>query len=44
MRRQLVAVADVAAQALGIRLSQGELAVGDEAAGILALLDSLLDG
>jgi len=44
VRRQLVAVADVAAQALGIRLSQGELAVGDEAAGILALLDSLLDG
>src|SRR5215831_15916563 len=44
VRRQLMAVADVAAQALGIRLSQGELAVGDEAAGILALLDSLLDG
>jgi PAS domain-containing protein len=44
VRRQLVAVADVAAQALGIRLSRGELAVGDEAAGILALLDSLLDG
>jgi serine phosphatase RsbU (regulator of sigma subunit)/PAS domain-containing protein len=44
VRRQLVAVADVAAQALGIRLAQGELAVGDEAAGILALLDSLLDG
>ena len=44
VRRQLVAVADVAGQALGIRLSVGELAVGDEAAGILALLDSLLDG
>jgi PAS domain-containing protein len=44
VRRQLVAVADVAAQALGIRLSQGELAAGHEAAGILALLDSLLDG
>src|SRR5215471_8587327 len=44
VRRQLVAVADVAAQALGIRLSQGELAAGTEAAGILALLDSLLDG
>ena len=44
VRRQLVAVADVTAQALGIRLSQGKLAVGAEAAGILALLDSLLDG
>jgi PAS domain-containing protein len=44
VRRQLVAVADVAAQALGIRVSQGELADGHEAAGILALLDSLLDG
>jgi len=44
VRRQLVAVADVTAQALGIRLSQGELAAGTEAAGILALLDSLLDG
>jgi PAS domain-containing protein len=44
MRRQLVAVADVTAQALGIRLSQGELADGTEAAGILVLLDSLLDG
>jgi PAS domain-containing protein len=44
VRRQLVAVADVAAQALGIRLAQGELAVGTEAAAILALLDSLLDG
>jgi PAS domain-containing protein len=44
VRRQLVAVADVAAQALGIRLSQGELAAGHEIAGILALLDSLLDG
>jgi PAS domain-containing protein len=44
VRRQLVAVADVTAQALGIRLSQGELAAGAEAAGILALLDSLLDG
>src|SRR5262249_6406404 len=32
------------AQALGIRLSQGELAADSEAAGILALLDSLLDG
>jgi PAS domain-containing protein len=44
VRRQLVAVADVTAQALGIRLSQGELAAGTEAAGIVALLDSLLDG
>ena len=44
MRRQLVAVADVTAQALGIRLSQGELAADTEAAGIFALLDSLLDG
>jgi PAS domain-containing protein len=44
VRRQLVAVADVAAQALGIRLSQGQLPAGHEAAGILALLDSLLDG
>src|SRR5262249_48271991 len=44
VRRQLVAVADVAAQALGIRLSQGELAAGHETAGILALLDSLVDG
>jgi serine phosphatase RsbU (regulator of sigma subunit)/PAS domain-containing protein len=44
VRRQLMAVADVAAQALGIRLSQGELAAGHEAAGILGLLDSLLAG
>ena len=44
LRRQLAAVADVAAQALGIRLSQGELTAGHEAAGILGLLDSLLDG
>jgi len=44
VRRQLVAVADVTAQALGIRLSQGELAADTEAAGIFALLDSLLDG
>src|SRR5215470_16585245 len=44
VRRQLAAVADVAAQALGIRLSQGELAADHEAAGILALLDHLLDG
>ncbi len=44
LRRQLAAVADVAAQALGIRLSQGELTADHEAAGILGLLDSLLDG
>ncbi len=44
VRRQLVAVADVTAQALGIRLSEGELAASAEAAGILALLDGLLDG
>jgi PAS domain-containing protein len=44
LRRQLAAVADVAAQALGIRLSQGELPTGHQAAGALALLDSLLDG
>jgi serine phosphatase RsbU (regulator of sigma subunit)/PAS domain-containing protein len=43
VRRQLVAVADVAAQALGIRLSQGELAAGHAAAGLFALLDSLLE-
>ena len=44
VRRQLAAVCDVAAQALGVRLSQGELAADHEAAGILALLDGLLDG
>jgi PAS domain-containing protein len=44
VRRQLVAVAKVAAQALGVRLAQGELAPGDESTGILALLDGLLDG
>ncbi len=44
LRRQLASVADVAAQALGIRLSQGALATDHEAAGVLALLDSLLDG
>jgi PAS domain-containing protein len=44
LRRQLTAVADIAAQALGIRLSQGELPTGHQAAGALALLDSLLDG
>jgi serine phosphatase RsbU (regulator of sigma subunit)/PAS domain-containing protein len=44
LRRQLAAVADIAAQALGIRLSQGELPTGHQAAGALALLDSLLDG
>ena len=44
LRRQLTSVADVAAQALGIRLSQGGLAADHEAAGVLALLDSLLDG
>ena len=44
LRRQLTSVADVAAQALGIRLSQGGLPADHEAAGVLALLDSLLDG
>ncbi len=44
LRRQLTAVADIAAQALGIRLSRGELPTGHQAAGALALLDSLLDG
>jgi serine phosphatase RsbU (regulator of sigma subunit)/PAS domain-containing protein len=44
LRRQLTSVADVAAQALGIRLPQGGLAADHEAAGVLALLDSLLDG
>jgi len=44
LRRQLSSVADVAAQALGIRLSQGSLPAGHEAAGVLALLDGLLDG
>ncbi|HET7246248.1 MAG TPA: SpoIIE family protein phosphatase [Streptosporangiaceae bacterium] len=42
--RQLISIADVAAQALGIRLSQGALHADHEAAGVLALLDSLLDG
>jgi PAS domain-containing protein len=44
LRRQLAAVADVAAQALGIRLSAGELPTGHQAAGVLGLLDRLLDG
>ena len=44
MRRQLASIADVAAQALGIRLSQGGLPADHEAAGVLALLDGLLDG
>ncbi|HEV3287674.1 MAG TPA: GAF and ANTAR domain-containing protein, partial [Streptosporangiaceae bacterium] len=44
LRRQLASVADVAAQALGIRLSQGGLPADHEAAGVLALLDGLLDG
>ncbi len=44
LRRQLTAVADVTAQALGIRLSQGDLPTGHQAAGVLALLDSLLAG
>jgi PAS domain-containing protein len=44
LRRQLTAVADVAAQALGVRLSVGELPGGQQAAGVFALLDSLLDG
>jgi PAS domain-containing protein len=44
LRRQLTAVAGIAAQALGIRLSQGELPGGHRAAGVFALLDSLLDG
>jgi PAS domain-containing protein len=44
LRRQLTSVADVAAQALGIRLSQGVLTADHEAAGVLALLDGLLDG
>jgi PAS domain-containing protein len=44
LRRQLTAVADVAAQALGIRLSEGELPADHQAAGVLALLGGLLDG
>ena len=43
LRRQLTSVADVAAQALGIRLSQGDLPADYEAAGVLALLDDLFD-
>src|SRR4029077_5838929 len=41
LRRHLTSVADVAAQALGIRLSQGSLPADHEAAGVLALLDGL---
>ena len=44
LRRQLTGIADVAAQALGIRLSGGDLPADHQAAGVLALLDSLLDG
>jgi PAS domain-containing protein len=44
LRRQLIGVADVAAQALGVRLSQGGLPADHEAAGMFALLDSVLDG
>jgi PAS domain-containing protein len=44
LRRQLTGVAEVAAQALGIRLSEGDLPADHQAAGVLALLDSLLDG
>jgi PAS domain-containing protein len=43
LRRQLTSVADVAAQALGIRLSQGDLPADYEAAGVLALLGDLFD-
>ena len=43
LRRQLTSVADVAAQALGIRLSQGDLPADYEAAGVLALLGNLFD-
>jgi PAS domain-containing protein len=43
LRRQLTSVADVAAQALGIRLSQGDLPADHEAAGVLALLGNLFD-
>jgi PAS domain-containing protein len=44
LRRQLTGVAEVAAQALGLRLSQGDLPADHQAAGVLALLDGLLDG
>jgi len=44
VRRQVAAVADVAAQALGLRLAQGGLPADHEAAGVLGLLDGLLDG
>jgi len=44
LRRQLTGVADVTAQALGIRLTQGGLPTGHEAAGVFALLDGVLDG
>jgi PAS domain-containing protein len=44
LRRQLISVADVAAQALGIRLSQGGLPADHEAAAVLAVLGGLIDG
>src|SRR5690348_9091067 len=44
LRRQLTSVADVAAQALGIRLTQEGLPGDHEATAVLALLDCLLDG
>jgi hypothetical protein len=44
LRRQLTALAEVTAQALGLRLSEGGLATGHRDAWILSLLDGLLDG
>jgi serine phosphatase RsbU (regulator of sigma subunit)/PAS domain-containing protein len=44
VRRQVAAVADIAAQALGLRLAQGGLPADHEAAGVLGLLDGLVDG
>jgi hypothetical protein len=41
--RPLTSVAAVAARALGIRLSQGDLPADYEAAGVLALLGDLFD-
>jgi serine phosphatase RsbU (regulator of sigma subunit) len=44
LRRQLTALAEVTAQALGLRGGQDELAADHRGAGILSLLDGLLDG
>jgi serine phosphatase RsbU (regulator of sigma subunit) len=44
LRRQVTALAEVTAQALGLRLAQGGLAADHRTAWLLALLDGLLDG